>query len=213
MKSGDRSARVLPTMTSHGHLDVLRVVLGDVLHPARPLVERAPAEPRVGRRRRRAPGRGRGVPDLPAARPDGLVRPGGRHRDPGHLARQLRRRRDRRVHLDVADPALLRTTSDPQPRAKYFATLAIYLSVAIIGAYPEIAKGIGILPIQAEAILLILLVLVGHGLVGTSWCAGPRAVRTCEAPTGDSRTARGAGPRRQRPARPRPAPPRGRRRR
>ena len=60
---------------------------------------------------------------------------------------------------------VLRTTSDPQPRAKYFATLAIYLSVAIIGAYPEIAKGIGILPIQAEAILLILLVLVGHGLV------------------------------------------------
>ena len=60
---------------------------------------------------------------------------------------------------------MLRTTSDPQPRAKYFATLAIYLSVAIIGAYPEIAKGLGILPIQAEAILLILLVLVGHGLV------------------------------------------------
>ena len=60
---------------------------------------------------------------------------------------------------------VLRTTSDPQPRAKYFATLAIYLAVAIIGAYPEIAKGIGILPIQAEAILLILLVLVGHGLV------------------------------------------------
>jgi hypothetical protein len=60
---------------------------------------------------------------------------------------------------------VLRTTSDPQPRAKYFATLAIYLLVAIIGAYPEIAKGIGILPIQAEAILLILLVLVGHGLV------------------------------------------------
>jgi hypothetical protein len=60
---------------------------------------------------------------------------------------------------------VLRTASDPQPRAKYVATLAIYLLVAIIGAYPEIAKGIGILPIQAEAILLILLVLVGHGLV------------------------------------------------
>ena len=60
---------------------------------------------------------------------------------------------------------VLRTSSDPQPRTKYVATLAIYLSVAIIGAYPEIAKGIGILPIQAEAILLILLVLVGHGLV------------------------------------------------
>ncbi len=36
---------------------------------------------------------------------------------------------------------VLRTASDQQPRAKYFATLAIYVSVAIIGAYPEIAKG------------------------------------------------------------------------
>ena len=60
---------------------------------------------------------------------------------------------------------VLRTTSDPQPRGKYAATLAIYLAVAVIGAYPELAKQIGILPVQAEAILLILLVLVGHGLV------------------------------------------------
>lgn len=60
---------------------------------------------------------------------------------------------------------VLRVASDTRPRAKYLATLLIYVLVAVIGAYPEIAKPLGILPIQAEAILLILLVLVGHGLV------------------------------------------------
>jgi hypothetical protein len=60
---------------------------------------------------------------------------------------------------------VLRTSSDKQPRAKYFATLAIYVLVALIGAYPEVAKNFDVAPIQAEAILLILLVLVGHGLV------------------------------------------------
>jgi hypothetical protein len=60
---------------------------------------------------------------------------------------------------------VLRTSSDKSPRTKYLATLLIYVLVAIIGAYPEIARNFDILPIQAEAILLILLVLVGHGLV------------------------------------------------
>jgi hypothetical protein len=60
---------------------------------------------------------------------------------------------------------VLRTSSDKSPRTKYLATLLIYVLVAIIGAYPEIAKNFDILPVQAEAILLILLVLVGHGLV------------------------------------------------
>jgi hypothetical protein len=60
---------------------------------------------------------------------------------------------------------ILRTASDKKPRAKYLATLVIYVLVAIIGAYPEIARNFDILPIQAEAILLILLVLVGHGMV------------------------------------------------
>jgi hypothetical protein len=60
---------------------------------------------------------------------------------------------------------ILRTASDKKPRAKYLATLLIYVLVAIIGAYPEIAGNFDILPIQAEAILLILLVLVGHGMV------------------------------------------------
>jgi hypothetical protein len=60
---------------------------------------------------------------------------------------------------------VLRTSSDTRPRAKYLATLLIYALVAIIGAYPEIAREFDVEPIQAEAILLILLVLVGHGLV------------------------------------------------
>ena len=60
---------------------------------------------------------------------------------------------------------VLRTSGDRRPQAKYVATLVIYLLVAVIGAYPEIAEPFDIKPIQMEAILLILLVLVGHGLV------------------------------------------------
>ena len=60
---------------------------------------------------------------------------------------------------------MLRASSDKRPRAKYVATLLIYVLVAVIGAAPEVAGPLDIKPIQAEAILLILLVLVGHGLV------------------------------------------------
>ena len=60
---------------------------------------------------------------------------------------------------------VLRTASDKRPRAKYVATLVIYVLIAFIGAYPEIARKFDMLPIQFEAILLILLVLVGHGMV------------------------------------------------
>jgi hypothetical protein len=59
----------------------------------------------------------------------------------------------------------LRTASDKSPRAKYVVTLLIYVLVAVTGAYPEVAVPLDIKPIQAEAFLLILLVLVGHGLV------------------------------------------------
>ena len=60
---------------------------------------------------------------------------------------------------------LLRGAGDRRPRAKYVATLVIYLLIAFIGAYPEIAVNFDMRPVQMEAILLILLVLVGHGLV------------------------------------------------
>ncbi len=52
-----------------------------------------------------------------------------------------------------------------QPRSKYAAALVVYALVAVLGAFPRIVDPLGIAPIQAEALLLIGLVLVGHGLV------------------------------------------------
>ncbi len=60
---------------------------------------------------------------------------------------------------------VLRQGSTQAPRGKYVATLVIYILIAVIGAAPEIAEPLELKPIQAEATLLILLVLVGHGLV------------------------------------------------
>jgi len=60
---------------------------------------------------------------------------------------------------------VLRHAEGHEPRGKYVATLVIYALVAVMGAFPEIVGPLDIKPIQAEAILLILLVLVGHGLV------------------------------------------------
>ena len=41
----------------------------------------------------------------------------------------------------------------------------VYALVALIGAIPEMVSPLDITPIQAEAILLILLVVMAHGLV------------------------------------------------
>ncbi|RYC07041.1 hypothetical protein [Nocardioides zhouii] len=43
--------------------------------------------------------------------------------------------------------------------------VAVYALVAVVGAVPEIVTPLQIKPIQAEAILLIFLVLIAHGLV------------------------------------------------
>ena len=43
--------------------------------------------------------------------------------------------------------------------------VVVYALVAVIGAAPELASPLQVAPIQAEAILLILLVLMAHGLV------------------------------------------------
>jgi hypothetical protein len=68
------------------------------------------------------------------------------------------------VYLTFLLPALMGLFRE-RSLAKYVATLLIYVLVAFIGVYPEMAKEFDMLPIQFEAILLILLVLVGHGLV------------------------------------------------
>jgi predicted ABC-type exoprotein transport system permease subunit len=41
----------------------------------------------------------------------------------------------------------------------------VYALVAVVGAAPELVSPLGIKPIQAEAVLLILLILMAHGLV------------------------------------------------
>ncbi|AWI31070.1 hypothetical protein E3E14_01115 [Streptomyces sp. ICN441] len=45
------------------------------------------------------------------------------------------------------------------------AAALFYVLIAVVGVVPEIAGVIGLAPIQAEAVLLILLVVLGHGLV------------------------------------------------
>ncbi|OKI71433.1 hypothetical protein [Streptomyces sp. MJM1172] len=45
------------------------------------------------------------------------------------------------------------------------AVAVLYALVAVVGAAPEIADAVGLRPIQAEALLLILLVMLGHALV------------------------------------------------
>lgn len=56
------------------------------------------------------------------------------------------------------------TLAGPLMRHQWL-VIVIYGLVALIGAVPELAQPIGLSAIQAEAILLILLVVVAHGLV------------------------------------------------
>ena len=70
----------------------------------------------------------------------------------------------------VSTMRLLRRSSSrpglqgPLMRHRWVAAV-VYALVAVIGAVPEIASPLQVSPIQAEAILLILLVLIAHGLV------------------------------------------------
>ncbi|MFB0629340.1 hypothetical protein [Streptomyces sp. AB3(2024)] len=41
----------------------------------------------------------------------------------------------------------------------------LYLLIAVVGAFPELAGHIGLRPIQAEALMLIALIVLGHALV------------------------------------------------
>jgi hypothetical protein len=44
-------------------------------------------------------------------------------------------------------------------------TAALYVVVAVVGVAPEIAQTVGMSPLQAEATLLVLLVVLAHALV------------------------------------------------
>jgi hypothetical protein len=41
----------------------------------------------------------------------------------------------------------------------------LYALIAVVGAFPELARHIELRPIQAEALILIALVVLGHALV------------------------------------------------
>lgn len=50
--------------------------------------------------------------------------------------------------------------------ARYWWTAAVvYALVAVLGVAPEIARSVGVTPLQAEATLLVLLVALAHALV------------------------------------------------
>ncbi|WP_338673087.1 hypothetical protein V1460_08435 [Streptomyces sp. SCSIO 30461] len=61
------------------------------------------------------------------------------------------------------------------------AAAGIYALIAVVGAAPEVAGAVGLTSLQTEAVLLILLVMLGHGLV---WRFMAGAGRLAEA--GDS---------------------------
>jgi hypothetical protein len=50
-------------------------------------------------------------------------------------------------------------------RANRIAAVVLYALVAVLGVFPEVAEWFDLTGIQGAAILLILLVLLGHGLV------------------------------------------------
>ncbi|MFF9623939.1 hypothetical protein [Streptomyces griseosporeus] len=45
------------------------------------------------------------------------------------------------------------------------AAALLYALIAVVGAFPELAGHLGLRPIQAEALMLIVLVVLGHALV------------------------------------------------
>lgn len=60
---------------------------------------------------------------------------------------------------------LLSQESDRGVTAMRAAAIAVYVLIAVLGLFPEIADPFGLRAIQAEALLLVLLVALGHALV------------------------------------------------
>jgi hypothetical protein len=63
---------------------------------------------------------------------------------------------------------ILKTRSSTSPigpfRRNRWIVIVLYLLVLIFGAAPELAAPLNLLPLQVEAILLALLILIAHGL-------------------------------------------------
>jgi hypothetical protein len=65
----------------------------------------------------------------------------------------------------VATVRLLMTDAEPGITVIRAGAAGIYVVVALIGAFPRSGDLVDLRPIQAEALLLVLLVALGHGLV------------------------------------------------
>ncbi|THA41397.1 hypothetical protein [Streptomyces sp. A1547] len=60
---------------------------------------------------------------------------------------------------------LARTRGDDFVIWQQAGSVLLYALIAVIGAFPELAGHIGLSPIQAEALMLIGLIVLGHALV------------------------------------------------
>lgn len=60
---------------------------------------------------------------------------------------------------------LFQLTADGDRRVAQVVAVVLYAAVGLLGAVPELASVVDLAPLQAEAILLILLIVVAHGLV------------------------------------------------
>ena len=66
----------------------------------------------------------------------------------------------------VATTRILMTVrGTSHPTWEHVVAVVLYLLVALVGVVPDIGSAIDLTPIQVEALLLIGLVLIGHGLV------------------------------------------------
>ena len=72
-------------------------------------------------------------------------------------------------------PVSRRSDIDDTPNR--IAAVVLYALIAVVGLVPEVGKPFNLTGIQVEAILLILLVLLGHGLVWRFMTSEPKAGR------------------------------------
>jgi hypothetical protein len=61
-------------------------------------------------------------------------------------------------------------------------TIALYVMIAVIGMAPELATHVDLKPIEAEALLLILLVVMGHATVWRFMIENPLAEQLLQTP-------------------------------
>lgn len=69
------------------------------------------------------------------------------------------------VGLVATTGILTRLRGSALGSVKHVAAVLLYLLVAVVGVAPDVSSVVGLRPIQLEAVLLIGLVIVGHGLV------------------------------------------------